>query len=195
MAVRLGIDTWTARAAPEDKAAYVARLSGEGRRVLMVGDGDMREAIESRARELEVADDIVITGFQQDVRPYVAACDAMVLCSHTEAFSLAGIEAMAMGKPLVHSHVGGAAEMIRPGENGFLFPVGDTAALVDSLARLADAGARERMGSQARASVEALFSETNMVDRYEKLLVSLCRTRPATGVVVPLTRSATGQTR
>lgn len=164
----------------------VARLRAMGipARVLMVGDGDMREAIESRARELKVFDDIVITGFQQDVRPYVAACDAMVLCSHSEAFSLAGIEAMSMGKPLVHSHVGGAAEMIRPGENGFLFPVGDTAALVDSLARLADAGARERMGSQARASVEALFSEKKMVDRYEKLMVSLCRTRPVTGTVV-----------
>ena len=152
-------------------------------RVLMVGDGDMREVIESRARELKVSGDIVITGFQQDVRPYVAACDVMVLCSHSEAFSLAGIEAMSMGKPLVHSQVGGAAEMIRSGENGFLFPVGDTAALVDRLARLADPDERERMGRRARASVEALFSETAMVDRYEKLLVDLCRVSPGSRAV------------
>jgi len=40
---------------------------------------------------------------------------------------------MALGRPVVHSHIGGAPEMIRPGENGFLFPVGDTEALVDRL--------------------------------------------------------------
>ena len=150
---------------------------------LMVGDGEMRQTIEARARELDVADYIVITGFQQDVRPFVGACDAMVLCSHTEAFSLSGIEAMAMGKPLVHSEVGGAAEMIRPGENGFLFPVGDTPALVDSLERLAAPLVRERLGNKARASVESLFSETNMVDRYEKLMLDLCRSRPASSAV------------
>lgn len=153
----------------------VARLRSMGipARVLMIGDGELREVIESRARELNVGHDVVITGFQRDVRPYIAVCDAMVLCSHTEAFSLAAIEAMAMCKPFVHSDVGGAAEMIRPGENGFLFPAGDTGALVDRLARLADRGERERMGRRARATVEALFSVTTMVERYEQLLLDL----------------------
>ena len=170
----------SARLSPEKNHVQlvdaVARLRGMGirARVLMIGDGALREAIESRAREREVQHDVVITGFQRDVRPYVAVCDAMVLCSRTEAFSLAAIEAMAMGKPFVHSDVGGAAEMIRPGEDGFLFPVGDTGALVERLARLADPAQRERMGNQARARVEALFSEKTMVDRYEELLVNLC---------------------
>jgi glycosyltransferase involved in cell wall biosynthesis len=101
----------------------------------------------------------------------------VVLCSHTEAFSLAAIEAMAMGKPFVHSAVGGAAEMIHPGENGYLFPVRDTGALVDRLARLADRPERERMGRNARARVEKMFSEPAMIDRYEQLLLDLCRLR------------------
>jgi glycosyltransferase involved in cell wall biosynthesis len=110
------------------------------------------------------------------VRPFVAAADAVVLCSETvETFSLAALEAMALGKPVVLSEIGGAAEMIRPGENGFLFPVGDTGALVDRLARLVDHRERERMGSRARAKVQALFSETTMVDRYEQLLAELCQ--------------------
>jgi len=154
-------------------AVAMLRAMGIPARVLMIGDGDSREVIESRARELNVGHDVVITGLKQDVRPYVAVCDAMVLCSHTEAFSLAAIEAIAMGKPFVHSDVGGAAEMIRHGEDGFLFPVGDTGALVDRLARLADPRERERMGDHARARVEALFSEKTMVDRYEKLLLEL----------------------
>jgi glycosyltransferase involved in cell wall biosynthesis len=156
----------------------VAMLQGLGipARVLMIGDGELRELIEARARELNVEHDVVITGFQQDVRPWISICDVMVLCSHTEAFSLAAIEAMAMGKPFVHSDVGGAAEMIRAGENGFLFPAGDTGALVDRLTRLAHRRERERMGNHARARVEALFSEKTMIDRYERLLLDPRRT-------------------
>ena len=143
----------------------------------MIGDGPMRGEIEERARRLGVAADIVITGFQQDVRPFVAACDTAVLTSFTEAFSLAAIEAMAMGKPVVHSEVGGAAEMIRPGREGFLYPIGDTGALVERLAALADPAMRGRMGAKARETVEAQFSERAMVDRYENLLIELETTR------------------
>jgi glycosyltransferase involved in cell wall biosynthesis len=159
-------------------AVAMLRARGISARVLMIGDGPMRGAIEARARQRKVDGDVVITGFQEDVRPYVAVSDVMTLCSITEALSLAAIEAMALGKPLVHSDVGGAAELIVPGSNGFLFPVGDTGALVDRLAQLVDHRERERMGNHARARVEALFSETTMVGRYEQLLVDLCQVRP-----------------
>jgi glycosyltransferase involved in cell wall biosynthesis len=156
------------------QAIAMLRTRGIPARALMIGDGAMRGAIEVRARELDVESDVVITGLKRDVRPYVAACDAVALCSFTEAFSLSAIEAMALGRPVVHSDVGGAAEMIVPGRNGFLFPVGDTAAFVDKLAVLADRAVSERMGREARARVEALFSEKTMVDRYEQLLMRLC---------------------
>jgi glycosyltransferase involved in cell wall biosynthesis len=142
-------------------------------RALMIGDGEMRGTIQARARELKVENDVVITGFQQDVRPFIAACDAVAQCSFTEAFSLAALEAMAFSKPVVHSDVGGAAEMIFPGRNGFLFPVGDTRALVDKLAILADRTVSRRMGQNAREAVEALFPEKTMVDQYERLLLAL----------------------
>jgi glycosyltransferase involved in cell wall biosynthesis len=154
-------------------AVAMLRRRGVAIRALMIGDGPMRGAVEERARRLGVADAVSITGFQQEVRPFVAACDAVALTSFTEAFSLAAIEAMAMAKPVVHSAVGGAAEMIRPGRNGFLFPVGDTSALVERLAALADRAMCERMGLRARETVEAQFSERAMVDRYEKLLAEL----------------------
>lgn len=154
----------------------VARLRAAGipAKALMIGEGEMRIAVEARARELGVGADVMITGLQQDVRPYVAACDVAVLCSVTEAFSLSAIEAMALGRPVVHSDVGGAAEMIYPGQNGFLFPVGDTPALVDRLTTLAEGDAARRMGCRARELVEARFSQTAMVDRYERLLLDLC---------------------
>lgn len=159
------------------EAIATLRNRGIPARALMIGDGEMRGAVEARARELNVENDVVITGLQQDVRPYIAACDAMVLCSFTEAFSVAAIEAMALRRPLVHSDVGGAAEMIVPGCNGFLFPVGDTKALVEKLAILADRTVSTRMGKNARDVVERRFSERTMVDRYERLLLDLCRTR------------------
>jgi glycosyltransferase involved in cell wall biosynthesis len=167
-------------------AVAVLRKMGIPARALMIGDGVTRPAIEARARSLDLEGDVVITGLQPDVRPYVAACDVVVLCSDAvETFSLAALEAMALGKPVVHSDIGGAAEMIRPGENGFLFPVGNTEALVDRLTRLSDRADRERMGRKARETVEARFSERAMVDRYERLLLDLCRTAlPAEEAVV-----------
>ncbi|HEX6156605.1 MAG TPA: glycosyltransferase [Burkholderiales bacterium] len=158
----------------------IARLRARGipARALLIGDGPMRPAIEARARDLGVAGEVLIAGFHQDVRPLLAASDVVALPSTSvETFSLAALEAMALGRPVVLSEIGGAAEMVRPGENGFLFPAHDTPALVAALGALADPAARERMGAAARSTVEARFSERAMVDRYEGLLQQLVLTR------------------
>jgi len=165
-------------------AIALLRAKGVPAKALLIGDGPMRSAVEARARERMVANDVVITGFQHDVRPYVAACEVMTLCSVTESFSLSALEAMALGKPVVHAEVGGAAEMICPGHNGYLFPVGDTGAYVGKLTDLADRAVSERMGRNARLVVQALFSERTMVNRYEKVLLELCAKPLRPGEVV-----------
>ena len=159
------------------EAVAELRRRGLPARALFIGDGAERSAVLDRAASLNLARHVVIAGFQQDVRPYVAACDAMTLTSFTEALSLAAIEAMALGKPVVHPEVGGAAELITHGTDGFLFPVADTAALADALAFLARPDVREAVGERARAKVEARFSERVMVDRYEALFSELASTR------------------
>jgi glycosyltransferase involved in cell wall biosynthesis len=147
-------------------------------KALFIGDGVMAPQVEARSRSLGVAEDVRISGLQQEVRPLLGACDAVALCStRIETFSLAALEAMALARPVVHSQIGGAAEMVREGENGFLFPVGDTAALIERLARLADARTRSRLGSRARQVLEEQFSEKAMLERYEKLLMELETTR------------------
>jgi len=165
-------------------AVCLLRAKGIPAKALMIGDGPMRAAVEARARERGVEGDVVISGFQNDVRPYVAACDVVTLCSFTEAFSLAAVEAMALGKPVVHSDIGGASEMIVPGRNGYLFPVGNTGALVGKLSLLADRAVSTAMGGNARQSAETLFSEKAMVDRYEQTLLDVCANplRPGTQV-------------
>lgn len=167
------------------EALAMLRSAGLRARALMIGDGEMRGAVETRARELGVGGDVLITGSQEEVRPFVSACDVMVLCSFAvETFSLAALEAMAMGKPVVHADVGGASEMIFPGWNGYLFPAGDTGSLVAKLAILADRDVAASMGRHARDVVQELFSEKTMVDRYEQTLLELCRQRPGVEAAV-----------
>jgi glycosyltransferase involved in cell wall biosynthesis len=146
---------------------------------LIIGDGATRGAVEAKACELNIANAIRITGFQQDVRPFMAVCDVLVLCSLSETFSLAALEAMALAKPMVHANIGGAAEMIFPGINGYLFRAGDTVTFVASLASLADRNIASRMGLVARAVVETMFSEKHMIDQYEQLLVKIYQTSRA----------------
>ena len=159
------------------EAVAMLRRRGIPARALMIGDGEMRPAIEAAACRAGLAGAVSITGLVQDVRPFLAACDVLALTSHTEAFSLAAIEAMALGLPVVHADVGGAAEMIRPGHDGFLFPPGDTGTLVDHLAALADRDVGRRLGRNARQTVETRFSERSMVERYESSLNELASIR------------------
>jgi glycosyltransferase involved in cell wall biosynthesis len=159
-------------------AVAMLRRRGVPARALLIGDGEMRGAVEARARAVGVAPEVVITGFQQDVRPLLGACDVTALCSTSiETFSLSALESMALGKPVVHAALGGAAEMISPWREGLLFPVGDTRALAACLAALAEPALRARMGALARETVEARFSERAMLDRYEATLIELASTR------------------
>lgn len=154
-------------------AVWRLRRRGIPARALLIGDGETRAAIEARARRRGVTDHVLITGFKADVRPFISAADVAVLCSLTEAMPLATLEAMALGKPVVHSAVGGAPEIITPGRDGFLFPPRDTSQLVEQLAVLADRASRRAMGRSARAAAVTSFSEQVMVDAYERLLVEV----------------------
>ena len=159
-------------------AVSTLRQMGIPARLMMIGDGPLRAKLEAQAMRLQIADSVQITGYVEDVRPYLAACDVTVLCSLSETFSLAALEGMAMGKPLIHSAVGGAAEMVFPGHNGYLFRPGDTGELVYRLLVLSHRQLAEEMGRAARQLVETSFSEAVMVDRYEKVLLDVCATHP-----------------
>jgi len=160
-------------------AIATLRARGVPAKGLLIGDGPQREAVTARARRLGVAQHVLITGYQIDVRPFVASCDVMAVPSHTEALALAAMESMAMGKPVVHSDVGGARELITCGRDGYVFPAGNRERLVEHLLRLADPALRRRVGANARSTVEARFSEALMVDRYESLLTRLASARGA----------------
>jgi glycosyltransferase involved in cell wall biosynthesis len=156
----------------------VARCKARGRpwKVLVIGDGPMRPRIEARIDALDLRADVVITGLLQDVRPAMHACDVMAIVSNAiETFSIAALEALSMGKPMIMSNIGGADEQIVPGTNGMLFPPDDAEALASCLDICWDRKRSEAMGRQARQGVLERFTQEGMFAAYEQTFARLRR--------------------
>jgi glycosyltransferase involved in cell wall biosynthesis len=159
-----------------DLLGAVARVvrSGTAIRCMIIGDGPERGRIETSIASLGLTSQVRITGFQIDVRPFVAACDVMALTSHhTETFSLSALESMAMGKPLIMTHTGGAAEQVESGRNGLLFEPGDIETLAKHLLALSDRAVSRRLGEEARRIVRERFRHDCMIAKYEALFDGL----------------------
>lgn len=124
-----------------------------------------------RARELGIADRVSFTGHVDGASRFMAEVDVVAGCSVSgEAFPRTTIEAMAAGRPVVVTAVGGAPEAVEEGVTGYTVPPGDAKALRDCIARLVrDAALRKRMGDAARARAEALFSIDGNVRKTESL--------------------------
>jgi glycosyltransferase involved in cell wall biosynthesis len=104
--------------------------------LLIVGEGGQREALEQQAAERRIAHRVVFTGRRDDVPAVTAALDVAVLPSYREAQGLTVLEAMALGRPVVASNVGGIPEMIDDGISGLLVPPHDAPALAAAISRL-----------------------------------------------------------
>ena len=136
----------------------------------LVGDGPDRAQLEQRAHELGVVRDTLFLGYQEDVAPFYAAFDALVLPSGNEGTPVSAIEALAAGRPVVATRVGGVPDVVREGEDGFLVEAGATEELAQRLAQLArDPELRERMGEQGRARVLPRYAVDRLVDDIDQL--------------------------
>lgn len=154
------------------------RAQGMDARLLLVGDGRMRASLESRAAQLGVREYVIFAGKYADVRPALCAMDVFVLPStHVETFSNAALEAMAMSRAVVLSNIGGAAEMVRNGVDGYTLERDALETeLAPLLARLqASADLRRRIGESARVRVLKEFSLESMVEGYAKLIEDMRR--------------------
>jgi glycosyltransferase involved in cell wall biosynthesis len=142
--------------------------------LFFVGDGDERAPLEARAAELGVADGLRCAGALPGLKTAIAACDVIVQPSLNEGMGRTVIEALAMGRPVVASRVGGLPELIDHGRNGLLVVPASPSALADAVgALLRDPARRRRMGEAARRSVDDRFSVQAMVEAIETLYVAL----------------------
>jgi glycosyltransferase involved in cell wall biosynthesis len=154
------------------------RERGVPARLCLVGDGPDRDHVERRAHDLGVMRETLFLGYQEDVAPYYAAFDAFVLPSGNEGTPVTTIEALAAGRPVVATRVGGVPDVVRDGEDGFLVDLGDVEELADRLATLAgDAELRERMGTAGREHVLPRYAVDRLVDDVDRLYRSLLEAR------------------
>jgi glycosyltransferase involved in cell wall biosynthesis len=153
------------------EAAAALRERHPAARFAVAGSGPQLTALERRAAELGVADRIDFLGHVDRVEDVLGNALAFVLPSAAEGLPIGMLDAMAASLPIVATPVGEIPDVIRPGENGFLFDVGDVDALTGQLdALLSYPATARRLGEEARRDVVARYSIEAVSDIYSQLL-------------------------
>ncbi|MFA0730579.1 MAG: hypothetical protein LKKZDAJK_000833 [Candidatus Fervidibacter sp.] len=136
--------------------------------LVWVGDGPDRPHMEALARQLGLADRVIITGMRNDVEQWVGCFDVFALPTLWEGMGRVFLEAQAAGVPVVGTRVGGVPDVVVDGKTGFLVPPNDPDALSDALLRLlTDDQLRQTMSQAAKIFVDERFSVEGMVQAIE----------------------------
>jgi glycosyltransferase involved in cell wall biosynthesis len=140
-------------------------------RLVIVGDGPQRPALEARVDSLNLRSRVTFTGNLNNVAPWLQAFDLFALPSYAnEGVPQALMQAMACALPAISTPVGSIAEIITDNETGLLVTPEDVVTLRIAIEKLVgDADLRKRLGDAARARAEARFSDELMVQRMERL--------------------------
>lgn len=153
------------------EAVEQLRKEGMDLFLLIIGDGPRRKYLEELSALKGISDHVMITGFVKDVRPYLMCADISALTSTAvETLSMAAIESMTMGKPVILSNTGGAPEMVDSGVNGYLYTPGNIKELMACIRRIFKKGDYLRMGENAKGKARRLFSQERMIREYVGLL-------------------------
>lgn len=154
-----------------DVVRIFARVNDElPSHLVMVGDGPERVAAEEETRRLGVEGLVSFLGKIDNVAPLLATADLFLLPSESESFGLSALEALASGVPVIGTRAGGLPEVVRDGETGFLYEVGD----VEGMSRVALELLREperwqEMSRIGAADARARFSQAEIVSQYEQM--------------------------
>jgi len=144
-------------------------------RLLLVGKDDTSQPERALAKELGLESHVLFAGFRSDVKDIIAASDIIVAPSYLEGLGVSIMEAMACGKPIVASNVGGIPESVVNGQTGILVKPGDAEALAQAVASLAvNESLRQEMGRRGQLRAKADFSIDSLIhdtlDVYYQLL-------------------------
>ena len=139
-------------------------------RVVIVGEGPDRKAIEDMVKEYGLQSNVMLAGQQSDMAGVYAAMDIFVLPSLNEGLPMTVLEAMAASRPVIATRVGAIPSVIKDGENGLLVDPRDTDGLRNALARLlSDSDLCRRMGGQAHDWVSRNYTSEVMALKYRQL--------------------------
>jgi N-acetyl-alpha-D-glucosaminyl L-malate synthase BshA len=147
-------------------------------KLLMVGDGPERPAMEELSRKLGIDEDIRFLGKQEQMEDILAVSDIFLLPSEYESFGLAALEAMAAHAVVVSSNAGGLTEINVQNVTGFMADVGDADAMSNFTINLLKD--EERLATMKEAAYQhaCLFDIKNIIPIYEKLYRQFCRVEP-----------------
>lgn len=154
------------------------RAAGLDIHLTIAGDdtGALADQLRAQRDALGLNAYVTLLGFQDDAGAYLSGLDLFVLSSTSEGFSLATVQAMAAGLPVVATRSGGPEEIVVPEVSGLLVEAGSTPALVEGIARLArDRALGARLGEAAKARAAELFSLDAMLSAYGGLYDELLR--------------------
>jgi glycosyltransferase involved in cell wall biosynthesis len=146
-----------------------------GLKLWLVGHGHERESLESLVHELGVAESVTFWGERLDVAGFFATADVYCMSSVSEGLPMSLLQAMSVGLPTIVTDVGGMAEVVKNSKAGLATPVGDAAAMADSIVRMAgDESLRDTFAQNARSA----YAENFTLDRMDQAYMNLyCRPR------------------
>jgi glycosyltransferase involved in cell wall biosynthesis len=147
------------------EAMALVRARRPDARLVICGEGELRGALEARARSLGIADRVLFAGFRRDLDRLMPAFDVFCLSSHLEGLGTSLLDAMALGLPVVATSAGGIPEAVEDGETGRLVAPRDARALADALTgALADQRQLAAWGEAGRRRYLERFTAERMVD-------------------------------
>ena len=143
---------------------------------LLVGNGKQEGELKKLCINLKVEKSVVFTGERSDIPEILSIIDVFVLPSIREGLGLSILEAMACGKPVIATDVGGIPEVVKDGVSGILVPPKDPEALKDAILELLDdKGKQETMGCNGKRICDESFNSSTMVNKIEHLYDSLIK--------------------
>jgi glycosyltransferase involved in cell wall biosynthesis len=146
--------------------------------VLLVGEGPAEQSLRTLSERLGISPRVAFVGVRRDIPEVLSLMNIFVLPSLYEGFGIAILEAMAAGKPVIATTVGGIPEFVVPGQSGLLVPPGDASALARAIKQLLDEPEKARaMGRQGQEHVKTHYSIESVVRQHEQLY-EFCLTQP-----------------
>ena len=138
-----------------DAFAHYRRQGGQGLLVIL-GEGELRSALEAQRARLGLEEEILLPGFTDEVLPKLASFDVFVLSSNLEGLGTSILDAMALGRCVVATRTGGIPDAVIDNKTGLLAPVGDAAAFAAAMDKVdRDLGLRQRLADGARRHVQS----------------------------------------
>ncbi len=137
-------------------------------KLVLIGDGPEHPKVQQLVRDLDLTNSVHFLGEQDQLEPLFSCADLFLLPSEQESFGLTALEAMNCGVPVIATDIGGLPELVKNGETGYLFPVGDTKSMAEAaVGLLRDPDKHEQFGRRARERAVEHFRASHIIPHYE----------------------------